>query len=194
MKYMKKKWYEDIEELCEDIVDTYESFEGNSPTVSVIAKFKEAKEIISNLCKLDYQICNILIENPEFDGYDDEYFIGLDNDEIFCTKLKKEKEYIKCNSDYIFVLNDCNSKLLEMIHAEYEVYEVSFDDDGFEFVFEENDDDFEYELECCDCCHDDMHGFTAHKNDEKGYSSVSFYSTEKINTEEVKDIMKILGL
>lgn len=56
---IRNKTYESICELCEDVVDTYESlnrFPSDESTmdISFIAKYDEAKEIISSLCKLEY--------------------------------------------------------------------------------------------------------------------------------------------
>ncbi len=191
MKNMKKKWYEDIEELCEDIVDIYESLENDLPTVSVIAKFDEAREVIAGLCKLDYKICNISIEDPEFVGYKDEYLIGLTNDEVYCTKLKKEKNYIECNSDYVFILDNCNSKLLKRVCVEYEIYEASLNDnDDFDFVFEDDDEECEVSVDF----EEDLHGFTVNRNSDDGYSSLSFYSTEKLCACEMQHLLDIFRL
>lgn len=189
MKDTKKKWYEDIEELCEDFVDTYESLENDYPVVSVIAKYDEAKEIISNLCKLDYQICDVLIEHPS-EGYKDEYLIELADDEIYCTKLKFEDRYIWCVTDYIFVLDNCNSKLLKNIDVKHEIYEVSFEEDDFDFTFEDEDGECELSVDS----DGDMHGFTVSRNSDDSYSSLSFYSTEKLCACELEHLLDIFRL
>ena len=93
-------------------------------------------------------------------------------------------------SDYAFVFDDCNSKCLEKISAN-EIYEVSiFDEDEEDFVFEDCED--------CDCnvyvdSDGDMHGFTLQKSSEDGYSSISFYSTEKLCACELQHLMDIFG-
>lgn len=192
MKNMEKKQYENIMEFCEDLVDTYECLnDEDNMGVSVVAKYEEAKEIISCLCMFDYDINFIEIESPDWDGYDDEYIISLVDDEIFCEKNKRNGKYICSESDYMFVFDDCNSKYLEKISAN-EIYEVS--------IFDEDEEDFEFEdCEDCDCnvsvdSDGDMHGFTLQKSSEDGYSSISFYSTEKLRACELEHLMNIFRI
>lgn len=40
----------------------------------------------------------------------------------------------------------------------------------------------------------DMHGFSASKSDDYGYHSVSFYSTERVNHDDMMDLLRIFGL
>ena len=49
---MIKKTYDNIYELCEDVVDTYDVLESNydNNIVSIIAKYDEASLIVSELC------------------------------------------------------------------------------------------------------------------------------------------------
>ena len=195
MKNMEKKQYENIMEFCEDLVDTYECLDEDNMGVSVLAKYEEAKEIISYLCTcIEYDINSIEIESPDCDGYDDEYIISLTDALIFCKKNKRSGKYICSESDYVFVFDDCNSKCLEKISAN-EMYEVSiFDEDEefLEFEFEDEDDDCDYNVSIDD--NDDMHGFTMTRNTDGNYSSVSFYSTEKLYACELQHLMDIFGI
>lgn len=192
MKNMEKKQYENIMEFCEDLVDTYECLDDeDNMGVSVVAKYEEAKEIISCLCMFDYDINFIEIEPIECDGYSDEYIISLVNDEIYCKKNKRDGKYLYSESDYTFVFDDCNSKCLNYIHSDT-FYEVSiFDEENFELEDEFKDD--------CDCAvsvdsDGDMHGFTLQKSSEDGYSSISFYSTEKLCACELEHLMDIFRI
>lgn len=191
MKDMKKKWYEDIEELCEDVVDSYESLESDLPTVSVIAKFDEAREVIAGLCGRGYLPYIVNIDDKE---YRDEYLIELTEDGIYVEEFKRESGYFNCESDYIFVLDNCSSKVIPKVSAKHSVYEVSVGEfDDFEFAFEDEDDDEE------DCklsvdSDGDLHGFTVSKDSEDGYSSLSFYSTEKLCACEIQHLLDIFRL
>lgn len=194
---MEKKQYENIMEFCEDLTDTYECLHEDNMGVSVLAKYEEAKEIISFLCMFDYDIHSIEIESPDWDGYDDEYIISLTDDLIFCEKNKRNGIYIYSESDYMFVFDDCNSKCLEKISAN-EIYEVSiFDEDEEFFEFEDEDEDDYFENDCDYNVsiddNDDMHGFTMTRNTDDSYSSVSFYSTEKLCACELQHLMDIFG-
>lgn len=39
-----------------------------------------------------------------------------------------------------------------------------------------------------------MHGFTASRNDDNGFTTLSFYSTEKLDSDEMRDLLEIFGL
>ena len=186
---MKKKWYEDIEELCEDVVDTYESLENDLPTVSVIAKFDEAREVVAGLCSLGYLPYSVNIDPEE---YWDEYLVELTEDGIYVEEFKRESGYFNCESDYVFVLDNCSSKVIAKVDAEHSVYEVSIGEcDDFEFAFEEDDDE---ECEVSVDSEEDMHGFTVSRNSDDGYSSLSFYSTEKLCACEMQQLLDIFRL
>lgn len=190
---IRNKSYESIWELCEDVVHTYESlnrFPSNENTTdtSLIAKYDEAKEIISHFCKLEYDIAFCQLANPECDGYIDEYIISIYDGEIWCEPFKREDGYIFDESDFLYILDNCNSKALEKCDSKH-IFEVSIEDDESEDVCDE---------ECAFCkeCNedDDMHGFTATRNDDNGFTTLSFYSTEKLDSDEMMDLLEIFGL
>ena len=48
---------------------------------------------------------------------------------------------------------------------------------------------------CKKCEEDnDMHSFTASRNDDNGFATLSFYSTEKLDSDEMRDLLEIFGL
>lgn len=190
---IRNKTYDSILELCEDVVDTYESLnrfpsDEDTSDISFIAKYDEAKEIISYLCKLEYDIVFCQLADPEYDGYIDEYIITIYDGEIWCEPLKREDKYIFDESDFLYILDNCNSKALEKCEADY-IYEVHINDEEF--------DDFCNDecIFCKECEEDnDVHGFTASRNDDNGFTTLSFYSTEKLDSDEMRDLLEIFGL
>lgn len=90
-KEMIKKTYDNIYELCEDVVDTYDVLESNydNNIVSIIAKYDEASLIVSELCTMDFSIFSCELHDPEFAGYTDEYLIEIIEDKIFCEPAKR---------------------------------------------------------------------------------------------------------
>ncbi len=176
--------------LCEDLVDTYECLDEDNMGVSVVAKYEETKEIISCLCLFDYDINSIEVSPVECNGYSDEYLITLLDGEINCEKNKINDRYLHTESEYTYVFDDCNSNCLRYIHSD-KLYEVS--------ILDEDEEDFELEDEFEDDCNcavsvdsdGDMHGFTLQKSSEDGYSSISFYSTEKLCACELEHLMDV---
>lgn len=174
---MTVRTYDDICELCEDIVDTYLS-SAEDTNVCVIAKYEEAKRIISELCSMDFTLTSCVLHDQDFDGYDDEYIIDIFSDEVWCEPAKRDGEYIYSESLVTYLLDNCNSKILSKIETIH-TYEVHL-----------YDEDMEYD---CDV-DENSHGFTASKSDEDGYRSFSFYSTEHIDHEDMMDLLRIFGL
>lgn len=203
---MTERAYDDIYELCEDIVDTYCSSVEDTD-VCVIAKYDEAKRIITELCSMDLVLTSCILHNTEFEGYEDEYIIDIFLDEVCCKPAKRDGKYIYTNSYATYVLDNCNSKLLSKVETEH-LYDVHIEDE------------YDNDINCCECCdpdydecwgcsnfmnHDDYddsceidekdcHGFTASKSDDDGYHSVSFYSTERVNHDDMMDLLRIFGL
>lgn len=206
-KEMIKKTYDNIYELCEDVVDTYDVLESNygNNIVSIIAKYDETSLIVSELCTMDFSLFLCELHDPEFAGYTDEYLIEIIEDKIFCEPAKRNGDYIGSGSSIVYVLDDCNSKVLSKFEADY-AYEVH--------LYDENDeDDMEYDCDGCIFCDEcdeydeygflldddyvdnkDLHGFSASKSDDYGCHSVSFYSTEQVNHDDMMDLLRIFGL
>ena len=205
---MTERKYDNISELCEDIVDTYFSSTNEDTDVCVIAKYEEAKRIISELCILDFTLTSCILHDPEFEGYDDEYIIDIYSDEVWCKPAKRKDEYINNDSYATYVLDNCNHKLLSKVEAEH-LYDVHIEDDddidycdgcdpdygeccgcarfnSANYSFDDEDDDYEID--------DNSHGFTASKCDEDGYHTVSFYSTEHVDKDEMMELLRIFGL
>lgn len=202
---MTERTYDDIYELCEDIVDTYCSYVEDAD-VCVIAKYDEAKRIITELCSMDLVLTSCILHNPEFEGYEDEYIIDIFSDEVWCEPAKRDGKYIYTDSYVTYVLDNCNSKLLSKVKTEH-LYDVHIEDE------------YDNDINCCECCDpdydecwgcsnfmnrcddeddyeidEDCHGFTASKSDDDGYHSISFYSTEHVDYEDMKDLLRIFEL
>lgn len=198
MKKLKTLYFEDFVDFACEASDMYDSMNDDFKTVGIIAKYEEAKEILQQLICIGYDIAHIKLYDELFDEYYDEYIINLTSSGIYCEKFKHKNEYIKEDSTITYVSNECNSACLKHIDSNKI---LCFEIDSEEY---EIGDDLEIGLwdDGCDCCEEccpyeydeDMHGFTATRNSEDGYSSVSFYSTEKIDTNEMKDLLEIFGL
>lgn len=191
---MKTLKFNSIEEFCEELNECIETiYDANEDKyVSVVAKYDEAKEIIRELVYYDYNIAQIEIEDPSWDGYNDEFEVSVINGEIFCSKIKYNDKYLGLCSSIVFFMEDVNSKCISAFPDAILKYEVQIDE------------------ECCDACCEckesdntsfhlveedgEMHGFTCSKLDENGYVTHSFYSTECLKPDVFDRVIDILKL
>lgn len=121
------------------ILDDYED-------VEFIGKYEDCSWLIKELLSLfDASAYQIFIQPPDWDGYDKEYLVTLDEDmNVWCEKAYQEEyeRYLHMYADCAFVADDCNSALLKNVECD-EIYEVSYDLDD-EFVDEGCDGDCEH--------------------------------------------------
>ena len=123
--------FDDYGDLVDRIVDEYDYFNKKSTdynSVSVLAKYEDARKVIWHLItEYRYSINSIQIADPMVNRYDDEYIISLFDDEIWCEPALRDTGYIYTEEDACFVFSDCNSALLSKIHSKV-TYEVSVED------------------------------------------------------------------
>lgn len=194
--------FESAEEFVSHIV---ERVKGNGePFVEILARFEEAKEILKEIMFYeDVNFESIEIHSPEMQGYADEFCLSLwDNDgviEVCCEPAKRDGEYFDFCGDITYVFDNCSSKIMPLCKGA-EVYFVSIDE------FEGCDCDGECD-ECCPCdCHCDdscveysktddgeLHGFTASKSTDNGYHSYSFYTSDNLSKNDIRDLLKEFG-
>ena len=84
----------------------------------LIAGYEIVSEMLKDLMQFeDTTAFNILLENPEIDGYEDEYILTLDDEqnvwiEPFKNKDGKYLAFDDENVTLVFVHNDVNSKAI----------------------------------------------------------------------------------
>ena len=182
----KTLYFDDFTDAVCAFSDTFDALPSDYRSVGIVAKYNEAKEIIKELICLGHDICSIDIHDYDFDDYCDEYVISITNDGIYCEKFLREYGYFTEESDVTYISDESNSACLKHIESNM-VFSFQIGDDDSE------DDEFEDEENCCECrCEDNMHGFTMSKNTGHGYSSISFYSTDKVCADEMKRLMDTL--
>lgn len=162
---MKTLYFDDFEDFSCAVADTYDALDCEDfEDVAIIAKYEEARQIIKELLCLGYEIHSIELNDPEFDGYDEEYIISLcntgDDGDIWCEPMVREGNYITDESSIIYVLDNCSSEVLKHLDSEC-IFEVGIDD--------------EYGCDECEC---------ACKKDEKP-TTASSKSVYKVNGKEV---------
>lgn len=172
-------------------------------SVSVIAKYDDAKEVIKSLIKIGYGINCIEIESLDIGGYEDEYIISISQNEIWCEPARRDAGYIYTEENICFVLDNCNSALVPRIRADV-IYEVGIG-------YDDLDDECDYECDgnCSECTYmsdkdddndinvhlldGDTHGFTVSKSDGDSSVSYSYYTSDKLSQSDIQSMLKAFG-
>ncbi|HAU84211.1 MAG TPA: hypothetical protein DCW90_01475, partial [Lachnospiraceae bacterium] len=140
--------YEDIYEFCASLNFEFENRyemadEDDTISISVVAKYDNARNIINILTGYGYEIANMEFHDPEYDGYKDEYIITIcvrlsNNDimEIWCEPAKRKDDYLILGGDIVYILNECNIKVVKKIESD-KIYFVELEDE-----IEDEYDDF----------------------------------------------------
>lgn len=129
---MERLEFENYEEFACEIVDTFDLLEDEFGEVSIIAKYKEAKEIIRELLCTGYNVASIDIHNELWENYYDEYIISLNFDGVWCEKFKRDTSYLTDESNVFYIMDNCSSNVIPYCKSK-KLYEVCIDEsDNFE--------------------------------------------------------------
>ncbi len=190
--------------IVEDMIDVAQIMHDKVATgctgVCFVGIYEDAAELIKELLMMydETTVNQIAIEMVEYDGYDKEYLVTLDNEmAVWCQKAFNDycNEYFYVEDECVLVADDCNSAILKNIKSD-EVYEVSYDLD---------DEECDGSCECCQCSGNDNHeeiirvatddngklrGFekswSTHEDGLNYHSTYSFYSS---NEDMLKDML-----
>ena len=203
---MKELFYSDIEDLCLDVSEVHDKLCENNDfvDVTIVAKYEVAKQIISELVYYDYDLCNIKLENPDIDYYDDEFYISINSDnEIWCEKAKdKDGNYLIDECDIALIHEDCNSKLVSKLRSDYEPMIFVLSDDCDEDMNHcsncENKEKCDSENDGCLTVgipvimkhdeDDNTKWFSFHKDEDGKSIDISLHVTDNIKQDELKYI------
>lgn len=205
---MERLCFNDCEEFACAISDLYDELKAKDEfnDVTVVANYDTAKELVEELICIGYPIYDVHVCNPDIDAYTREYYISLNSDGVWCERAIGDKGYLWSEAATTFVLDDCNSSILNHIGSEniFEVHIGSCDEcdleDGNEVRVGHDDDckECDFKDDCLELekqsildgfnikgidetteCDDEMSGFTVTKETGNSTTRVSFYSTDK---------------
>lgn len=140
MIIIKTLHFDNYMDMVLAVSDMYEEVTNKDElnSVCVIAKYEEAREILSTLISsMGYGIACIDIS----DVLADEYVISLFENKVWCEPAKRGNVYLTLECDYVYLLDNCNSKIVPKIESD-EVYEVGIGD---------FDDEYDDECTCSEC-------------------------------------------
>jgi len=126
---METIYFEDALDFAVSVDSMYENVlnKADLADISIIAKYKEANEIIKSLIKIGeydiYSFDNFINPNHSPEEYSDEYIISIMNSELHVEPFKQDDDYIDDESKYIYVLSNCSSKVLSHLESD-NIYEV----------------------------------------------------------------------
>ena len=131
---MKNLYFDDFEDFSCAVADTYDALDYDFGDITIIAKYEEAKEIISELSCIGYSLESIRMSRPEWENYHDEYLISLNNDGIWCEEMKSDGKYLPDESTIAYILDNCSSAVIPYCKGKI-IYEVTvgIDEDDCNF-------------------------------------------------------------
>lgn len=217
---MEKLSFYDLEDFCKEISCRFDNLNSDDfEDISIIAKYEEAKIIIEELICDGFTIHALEIHDKEWEGYEAEYIITLcsidDDYELFCEPMMRDGKYVKDSSTEIYILDNCSSKVIPYCYSD-NLYEVAIDDEDYDGLdIEYDEEEFQCEHCCLDKCaycgndkdqktsekyveysHDDdgdLHGFSASKSDGNSYFGYSFYTSDRLDTNDILNLLKEMG-
>ena len=109
-----------IDDLAEVACGMYGSIvDDGHEEVMFVGFYDDAVEVIKNLLMFDEIMpYHIHIEPEDWDGYEKEYYVTLDNEmNVWCEKAYQEEHsrYLYGETGCLFIADDCNSVLLKDI-------------------------------------------------------------------------------
>lgn len=107
--------YDDAFEIVEAVDRVMKTIEDDYPVVNIYAKYDAIKEIFKAFICLDYDINGLVeLSHFEYDGYDEEYVLGVTEDGVTLEKIydDEDERYLYSECDVAFVHEECSSKLL----------------------------------------------------------------------------------
>lgn len=189
------EYYEDfVDYLTDKVVDNDESF------LTVVGKFEEMREIFKRVMLYeDVNFENIDIKSPNVCEYKGEFYLSLWFDDgvlnVDCKPLKENDDYIHPCGDEVYLIDNISSKIIRLCETP-DLYFVNVGncDDGYKgcdsaCACREGESCVEYSKGD----DGDIHGFTASKSDNKGYYSVSYYTSDALNKDGVQSMLRDFG-
>lgn len=122
-----------IEDLVEVAIAMYYSITDDKLNeVMFVGCYEDAVSVIKNLLIFDEVTpYHISIKSEDWDGYDKEYYITLDDKlNIWCEQAYSFEinNYFYDGTERLFIADDCDSAILKKVECDKDnVYEVSYD-------------------------------------------------------------------
>ena len=198
---MNKLYFKNIEDLTCEVSDKFDTLDKEDlQDIAVVAKYSEARQIIKELLCIGYDMNSVTIENPELDGYEDEYIISLccidSEKDIWCEPMVRNGKYIMDESNYAYVLDNCSNEVYEHL-MNNNIYKVVIGDSE-KYSSCNEDCDF-CEKPSCDkgveLLKEDgqTHGFTVSRSNGNTSISYSYYTSDELHSNDISKLLERFG-
>lgn len=202
MVKMLRHTFGSFEELAWRVVEDMENVEYS---VDVVCFYEEARTLIRELILTGAcTIGDIDVHSPDFDWYDKEFYVTvtkvIDGEwSIWCEPALREgkDKYVYCDSDIVYVLDNCHSKVLESMRSDVvvEACVVEMDTVSAKAFDDQNEYKCGERCDMCDCVDfsdkdESIKGFTISVKDDNGSTSISFESDSEEMLRDMFNIFK----
>lgn len=212
---MKRLTFDDSFALADTMIAKLTGCDKDCPLIAAYGKYEVIKELLESLIMCNVTIANeIELQDYDVAHYDKEYVLYLSNNGINVEKIFVDGHYIYECGTVSFVHEDCNSKLLPFVKSKniFEFGYINYDD------IEDEYDCCECDLGECIYCDEyihhgelaqydqserlvnlskdkdgDLHGFSANKSDGDSYFGYSFYTSGKLDMDDIRGLLKDMG-
>lgn len=188
LKIVNLKNYIDFAvQICKQL----ENLNDEYGSVSVIALYDEAKQVIAACVRYGLDIVSVNIDTTECGEYNREYIVTIDDMGIWCEPFKRNNKYIHVESDIVYIFDNCNSKVIKHCNSDiiYEVCTDGFKEENIDTNIICGNDEYDKDLKCL-CEPDELYSVSLTVNTSGTYENYSYSTSDKSSVNTMLDKIK----
>lgn len=180
-------YIEFADRVCKQFIDLHDTF----GSISVIALYDEAKQVIAACIRYGLDIVSVEIDNAEYGDYYDEYIITVDQEGLWCEPFKRNNKYIHTESDIVYIFDNCNSKVIKHCNSDtvYEVCTDGYNEENIDTNIICGNDEYDEDLKCL-CEHNELYSVSLTVNASGTYENYSYSTSDKSSVNTMLDKIK----
>lgn len=173
--------------ICKQFTDLNDTF----ASISVIALYDEAKQVIAACVRYGLDIVSVEIDNAEYGDYCDEYIVTVDQEGLWCEPFKRNNKYIHTESDIVYIFDNCNSKVIKHCNSDtvYEVCTDGYNEENIDTNIICGNDEYDEDLKCL-CEHNELYSVSLTVNASGTYENYSYSTSDKSSVNTMLDKIK----
>lgn len=173
--------------ICKQFTDLNDTF----GSISVIALYDEAKQVIAACVRYGLDIVSVEIDNAEYGDYCDEYIVTVDQEGLWCEPFKRNGTYISDASNITYIFDNCNSKVIGHCESDdiYEVCTDGYNEENIDTNIICGNDEYDEDLKCL-CEHNELYSVSLTVNASGTYENYSYSTSDKSSVNTMLDKIK----